>query len=93
MYEFRRIEGEVREVRIRVFNVFILPDGALTPEIDQIKSLSERLTLSAQGVAQMQIVTPSEMSLDEAAGAAGEILEGMPGLMNALRVGKEPDDG
>ncbi len=93
VYEFRRIEGEVREVRIRVFNVFVLPDGTLTPEIDQIKSLSERLALSAQGVAQLQIVTPLEMSLDEAVGAARDILEGMPGLMNALRVWKEPDDG
>ncbi len=92
MYGFRRIEAEVHVVEVRVLNVFILPDGTLTPDIDEISRLSERLALSAKGVAQMQIVTPWEIGEEIAAEAAGEILEAMPDLLTALRVWKEDAD-
>ena len=92
VYEFRRIEGDGRESRIRVFNVFVLPDGTLTPNIDQINRLAERLALATRGLAQMQIVTPSGLNDEEAAAAAGEILEGMSGPLTALGVWREGDD-
>ena len=92
MYGFRRIDAEVRAVEIRVLNLFILPDGTLTPDIDDIGRLSERLALSAQGVAQMQIVTPWEIGEEIALEAAGEILEAMPDLLTTLRVWKEDAD-
>jgi hypothetical protein len=85
-YEFARLQGGLREVRIRVFNSFILPDGSLTPELGQIRSVAERRAVSARGIAQLQVVTTMDMSLEEAAEAAREILEGMSGLMAALGV-------
>lgn len=91
MYEFRRIEGG-SESSIRVFNLFILPDGATTPDLERISWLSERLALSTQGVAQMQIVTSLEVGEQQAADAAAEILGGMPDLFKAFRV-KGSDDG
>ncbi len=86
VYEFSRIEGGIRKARIRVFNVFILPDGRLTTHIGQVRHLGERLAVSAKGIAQMQVITSMTMDDDEAAEAAREILEGMPGLMAALGV-------
>ena len=91
VYRFSRAEGPGVERRMRVLNVFILPDGTLTPEIRDIRKLSERLALSSQGVAQLQIITPIEMRLERALDAARELLEGMPDLLEALGVWKEGD--
>jgi len=92
VYEFSRIEGGIREAGIRVFNVFILPDGRLTTHIGQVRRLGDRRAVSAKGVAQMQVVTAMAMDDEDAADAAREILEGMRGLMAALGVWKERDD-
>ncbi len=92
VYEFRRIGADGREMRIRVLSVFILPDGTLTPDIDQINSLSERIPLSVQGVAQMQIVTSAAMTDEETTAAAREIFEGMSQLWAAFDVWKEGDN-
>jgi hypothetical protein len=92
VYEFSRIEGGVRESRIRVFNVFILPDGSLTTNIGQVRGRGERRAVSARGVAQLQVVTTMTMGDEDAADAAREILEGMPGLMTALGVWEDRDE-
>ena len=92
VYEFRRIDSDGRESHIRVFNLFFLPDGMVTPQINQINRLSERLALTTQGVAQMQIVTPIGVGSEDAATAAAEILEGMPGVLSALGLWREGDD-
>ena len=93
VYRFRRVEADGTATGIRVFNVFILPDGTLTPDIDQINRLSDRLALAAQGVAQLQITTPTELADEDSKTAAAEILGGMSGLFSALGVWKEVNDG
>ncbi len=40
----------------------------------------------------MQVVTPMAMGDEDAADAAREILEGMPGLMTALGVWRDRDE-
>ncbi len=92
VYEFRRIEAPSTERTIRVLDLFVLPDGVVTPEIERINKLSERQALAARGLAQIQVVTDLLTSEDEAVSAAREILEGMPGLLAALGLGPEPHD-
>ena len=74
------------EQRIRVFNVFILPGGELAADIHRIKTLAGRRALTTAGVAQLQIVASSDLDEARVAEAAGEILAGMPELLNALHL-------
>lgn len=85
-YAFERMRGRTEVERIRVFNAFILPDGTVSRNIDDINRQSERAPIASLGVAQLQIITPAEYSLDEAVAAGNEILGGMTGLLDALRV-------
>jgi len=86
VYAFRRIEDGIRESRIRIYNFFVLQDGRVTTDIGELRARSERLALSAQGVAQIPILTLIEMPPVEAVAAANEFLEGLTGLLTALGV-------
>ena len=86
VYRFRRVAEDGREQAIRIFNAFILPGGDTTRDIDDINRQSERLAVSVQGVAQLQIITSTAISRDEAAQAAEELLEGMTDLFDALSI-------
>ncbi len=86
VYGFRRIQDGIRESRVRIFNFFVLPDGAVTADIGELRSRSERMALSAQGVAQIQILTAMAMPPVEAVAAANEFLEGMDDLLTSLGV-------
>ncbi|MEM7228441.1 MAG: exosortase-associated EpsI family protein [Planctomycetota bacterium] len=87
LYEFRRMRDDRREERIRIFSAFILPDGTSSRDIDDINRQSERLAVSIQGVAQLQVLTSSSIPLEDARSAAEEVLAGMNGLFDALRAG------
>jgi hypothetical protein len=90
-YAFERMRDRTHVERIRVFNAFILPDGSVSRNIDDINRQSERAPIASLGVAQLQVITPSDFTLDEAVAAGNEILGGMPELLEALRV-KERED-
>ena len=85
-YAFERMRDRTSVERIRVFNAFILPDGTVSRSIDDINRQSERATIASLGVAQLQIITPADSSLEEAVEAGNEILAGMTALLEALRV-------
>ncbi len=87
VYAFRRIEDGIREARIRVYDFFVMPDGKVTSDIAVVRGRSERLALSAQGVAQVQIITAVEMPPAEAVAAANELLEGMGEILDSLGIG------
>jgi hypothetical protein len=89
-YVFSRPRDRMREDVIRVFNAFILPDGRVTPRIEEINRQSERLAVSLQGVAQLQIIMLASVPLPEALEAAEELMAGMTNLLDALHVSKEP---
>ena len=84
VYRFSRTGDDGREQVIRIFNAFILPGGKTTREIDAINRQSERLAVSVQGVAQLQIIASTSMSSDEALEAVGQLLGGMTDLFDAL---------
>jgi len=91
-YAFERMRDQTETERIRVFNAFILPDGMVSRDIDDINRQSERAPIASLGVAQMQIITPASVPLAEAVASANEILGGMTGLLDALRVGHGAND-
>lgn len=88
LYRFKRLREQGDEDQIRIFNAFVLPDGTVTREIDDINRQSERLAVSVQGVAQLQLLTSAAMTHEEAVAAAGELVQGMRDLLDALRVGE-----
>jgi hypothetical protein len=88
LYGFRRMHERGRMDRIAIFNAFILPGGNVSRDISDINRQSERRAISAQGVAQVQIIAPAALGREEAAACAGELLGGLSGLWEALRVGQ-----
>jgi len=92
-YAFERMRDRTDVERIRVFNAFILPDGTVSRQIDDINAQSERAPIASLGVAQLQLITPASVSLDDAIAAGNEILSGMTDLLDALRVRTEANSG
>ena len=92
VYMFSRFSEIGIETRIRILNVFVLPDGSLTPELNDIRKLADRVTVASLGVAQLQIVSSLTISDETALSEANELLEALPGLLRALDVWKEGDD-
>jgi len=86
VYEFRRMADDLREVHVRIFNVFILPNGELTTDIGRVNKLRERLAFAAAGIAQLQVVTSAGLDEERVIAAAGQILTGMSELLTELRV-------
>ncbi|MDG2055176.1 MAG: exosortase-associated EpsI family protein [Phycisphaerales bacterium] len=89
VYQFRRRISDGTEQRVRIFDTFILPNGGVTPHIGEINELSGRYELAVQGVAQLQILTPAEISEDVAIQTAEELLAGMPMLLSDLGIKNE----
>lgn len=92
VYTFSRFSEIGVETRIRILNVFVLPDGSLTPEMDDIGTLADRWAVSSSGVAQLQIVSPLTIDDETALTLASELLEALPDLLRSLDVWKEGDD-
>jgi hypothetical protein len=92
-YCFRLVrEGGIEE-QIRIFNTFILPGGVVSREMSDLREQTERLAVSVQGVAQMQIISSMSMSYDDAIQAANDLLTDVPALFDALGVGSEEGSG
>jgi hypothetical protein len=85
-YIFRKAREHGGEQQVRIFSTFILPDGSATRHIEDVSRQSGRPAISVQGVAQVQIITFSRVSREEALQAAGEVLGGMQDLFAVLGV-------
>jgi hypothetical protein len=93
LYGFRRMQQLGREDRIIILNAFILPGGNVSRDISDINRQSERLEISLQGVAQLQIIAPSALGAAAAVDAAGDLLGGLGDLLRALSVDEGGDRG
>lgn len=87
LYEFRRLREHGHEERIVIFSGFVLPGGTVTREIDDINRQSQRRAVSAQGVAQLQVIAPAELERVAMLDAVGELLGELTELLDALEVG------
>ncbi len=70
---------------MRIYSSFILPDGVLTCEIDDIHRLSERTAVSVRGVAQVQFITPARIDDDAARAAAESVFDGLRSVFDVMR--------
>lgn len=91
VYHFKMPEGLGSERSTRVLNFFILPNGEFTGEINEIGRIVSHLSLSALGVAQVQIVTSGDMPLENSIKAAEELLSGLSSIMTVLSQGSDYD--
>lgn len=91
VYHFKRIDGWGSATTTRVINFFILPNGEFTHEISAIGRIVSRLSLSIQGVAQVQIVTSGDMPLERSIKAAEELLSGLSSVMTILSQDRNHD--
>ena len=92
VYHFKRFDGLGSETTTRVINFFILPNGQFTRDINAIGRIVSRLSLSVQGVAQVQIVTSGDIPLEDSIKAAEELLSGLSSVMEILSQGRKNDN-
>lgn len=91
VYHFKMPEGKGSERTVRVINFFILPNGKFTSKTSEISRIVSRLSHSAQGVAQVQIVTSGDIPLEISIKAAEELLSGFSSVMTVLSQGGDYD--
>ena len=75
---------------MQIFSAFILPDGTVTGQIDDIYEQADRLAVSVRGVAQLQVILQADVPRADAVEAVNEVLAGLRGLFHSLGI---PDDG
>jgi hypothetical protein len=78
VYRFSRMVDGLTEVRMTVFNAFILPDGSWRAELESIRDSANRRRVSREGVAQLQLVVPGWPSMESVATAFEAFLDEMP---------------
>ncbi len=86
VYGFTREHRTADTSHIRIFNFFILPNGVLTADIEDVGLRTNWLGARVTGVAQIQILTDARVSESEAMSAAGEILEALEEFFESLGV-------
>lgn len=92
IYHFKRIDGWGAERTTRVINFFILPNGEFTRELGAMRRIVSQLSLSIEGVAQVQVVTSGDMPLEKSIVAAEELLSGLTSVMTVLSQVRENDN-
>jgi hypothetical protein len=78
VYRFSRMVDGLTEVRMTVFNAFILPDGSWRAELESIRDSANRRRVSREGVAQLQLVVPGWPSMESVTAAFEAFLDEMP---------------
>jgi len=94
LYTFTRNEQQRDGAGLRVLNFFVLPSGKVTLRQQDIRDQAERRAVSALGVGQFHVVAPTGVGDQKLIDAAGEILQGMPDLLDAIGLcgdGEESD--
>jgi hypothetical protein len=92
-YRYSRRLEHGTQTELRILSFFVLPDGTLSSEMDDIYEQSERLAVSVQGACQVQVLIPPWVPEDAAREAASEVLAGMDELFRVLTRAEEGADG
>ncbi len=87
VYEFLRIKGWRTESQLRVFNVFLTPEGTTTTSFAEIRRVPFRRPYATGGVGQIQVITPGDWELHRSAAVCSELLTGMSQLLTDLAGG------
>lgn len=91
VYGFRRTDDLGTEHRLRVFNCFLLPNGEAAIDMDAVRQLADRPSITTHGVAQVQIVMSGGVDLDLSEQAVSQLLTGVSSLLAVLGQGAEYD--
>lgn len=83
-YDFERLDDVGARRRLRVFNYFVLPDGTSGPDMASVNRLARRRSLSALGVAQVQVAFDGDLDEPTCRAAAEELLAGVAPLLASL---------
>jgi hypothetical protein len=78
LYRFSSVDsaGALREVSVVAF--FVLPEGLVTPQMEQLRSRAAKLEISRMGVGQVQVVMDGWPTVTEAEGVARELIGLIP---------------
>jgi len=78
LYRFSSVDsnGVVREVSVVAF--FVLPEGLVTPDMDQLRSRAAKLDISRMGVGQVQVVIDGWPAREDAQDIARELIGLVP---------------
>jgi hypothetical protein len=87
VYEFQRTDKLGTTRQLRVFNYFILPSGEITSAMADVRRIADRVSLSTQGVAQVQLTMTGRMSLEDSAKAVADVLGELSPLLTTLGQG------
>lgn len=86
-YHFSRTLDRGRTVGIRIYNFFIMPDGSISTEMDELYANAGRMAVATQGAAQFQVITFSDLSEIEAEQVAADLLGRLEDVLLSLGVG------
>ncbi len=91
-YRFFQLRDWGDNARIQILNFFVLPDGEITHDLDQVRRRTNWLGASVHGVAQVQVLFDDDRKLDEAVSDLEELLGGMREIFIALGVGEKDSE-
>ncbi|MGI9013219.1 MAG: exosortase-associated EpsI family protein [Phycisphaerales bacterium] len=84
VYEFTREDRDGRVAGLRIHDFFVLPNGVMSRDMDDVRRQSSRLDDSMQGSAQIQFVMDRAYSPDEARAWCEELLPVLDELFRSL---------
>ncbi len=99
-YRFSRMGDGLVQIKMTVFNAFILPDGSWVSDLGAIRDGASRRRLAGEGVAQLQLVVAGWPSIESIREQCESLLRSLPGglfeVLGADRLepsaGMEPTD-
>ncbi len=80
-YRFSRVGDGLVQIRMTVFNAFILPDGSWVTELRTIRDGASRRRLAGEGVAQLQLVAGGWPSIESIKEQCESLLQSLPAGM------------
>lgn len=90
-YRFIKDLGLGVEEELRVFSFFVLPNGDVVTELEDVRELLKRPGSYSLGVAQIQCVRSGSANLQEDQQVINEVLNGMSDLFGVLRSERRGD--
>lgn len=78
LYRFSSVDGTGALREVSVIGFFVLPDAAISSDIEQLRSRVAKLEISRLGVGQIQVVMDGWPAADDVAATANELLALIP---------------
>jgi hypothetical protein len=91
-YRFSRVGDGLVQIKMTIFNAFILPDGRWVSDLGSIREAAARRRLAGEGVAQLQLVLAGWPSIDSIRHQCESLLSSLPSrVFEILGADRQPD--